>query len=193
MLIVDSDQAAVERSLLSGELSCPSCSGELRPWASARRRAVRAGGAETAFVPRRGRCRSCAKTHVLLPDRCLLRRHDAVSVVVRALRAKVAGHGSRRIGRQLAVPADTVRGWLRRFAERAEELRAHCWRLAHALDPDLSVIEPAGSPFADALCALGVVMRAATTRLGPRPGFGWASVATGGRLLSNTSSLFRSS
>lgn len=190
MVIVENDRAAVERLLVSGQLSCPSCGGELRPWASARRRAVRTGGDERPLVPRRGRCRSCAKTHVLLPDCCLLRRRDAVADVVGALLAKVAGEGRRRIGGRLGVPPDTVRGWLRRFGERAEELRAHCWRFAHAFDPELPGIEPAGSVVADALGALGVAMAAASVRLGPRGGFGWASVLTGGRLLANTSSPF---
>ena len=192
MLIVENDRAAVEQALVAGRLSCPSCGGALAPWASAGPRVVRSGGAEASLTPRRGRCRSCAKTHVLLPDRCLLRRRDAVADIVTALVAKVAGHGRRRIAQRLGVPADTVRGWLRRFGERAEELRAHCWRLAHALDPALAAIDAAGSVFADAVSALGVTMRAATVRLGPRPASGWASALTGGRLLPpNTSSPFR--
>ena len=172
MLIVESDRSAVEQSLFAGELRCPSCRGELRPWSSARMRAVREQGRETALTPRRSRCTSCAKTHVLLPDTTLLRRRDALVS----------------IGAALLVHPDTVRGWLRRFAVRAERWRAHCWAWAHALDASLPAIEPAGSAFADALSAIGLAVSAATRRFGPRPGWGWVATITAGGLLANTSS-----
>ena len=188
MLIVESDRAAVERSLVAGELRCPGCRGELRPWSSARVRAVREHGSETALTPRRSRCSSCRKTHVLLPDMMLLRRRDALARIGVALLRKAAGEGRRTIGAALFVHPDTVRGWLRRFAVRAEGWRAHCWAWAHALDASLPAIEPAGSPFADALSAIGLAVSAATRRFGPRPGWGWVAVITAGGLLANTSS-----
>ena len=52
MLIVDTDRVAVEQSLLAGELACPDCRGALRPWSSARVRAVREHGREAALTPR---------------------------------------------------------------------------------------------------------------------------------------------
>jgi hypothetical protein len=183
VLIVESDRIAVEQSLGAGELFCPGCGGELRPWGSARERALREEGVETALVPRRSRCRSCEKTHVLLPDSCLLRRRDALATIGKALLAKAAGDGRRVIGARLSIPPDTVRGWFRRFGAAAEELRVRCWAWAHALDASLEAITPAGSPFADALGALGLAMATATRRLGPRPGWGWAAVITSGRLL----------
>ena len=70
----------------------------------------------------------CAGTHVLLPDVALLRRRDEVAVIGAAIEAKVCGWGYRRIAARLAVPADTVRGWLARFAQRAELVRAHFTR-----------------------------------------------------------------
>jgi hypothetical protein len=189
VLIVESDRPAVEKSLFAGRLRCPSCRGELRPWGSARRRAVRESGAETTIMPRRSRCSSCEKTHVLLPDTTLLRRRDALSVIAQALLAKASGVGCRGIGARLLVHPDTVRGWLRRFAARAHGWRAHCWAWAHALDASLPAIAPAGSIFADAVSAIGLAVSAATRRFGPRPGFGWVSVITAGALLANTSSL----
>jgi len=137
VLIVESDRAAVEQSLGAGVLFCPGCGGELRPWGSARKRALREEGVETALVPRRSRCRSCEKTHVLLPDSCLLRRRDALVTIGKALLAKAAGDGRRVTGARLSIPPDTVRGWFRRFAAAAEELRARCWAWAHALDASL--------------------------------------------------------
>lgn len=188
MLIVESDPVAVERALVAGELTCPACAGELRPWSSARNRVVREERRETTVAPRCSRCSSCKKTHVLLPDRCLLRRRDALVSIGGALVDKAAGLGRRRIGRRLGIHPDTVRGWLRRFARRAEHWRVRCWAWAHALDASLSPIAPAGSVFADALSALGLAMATATRLLGPRPDWGWVAVLSSGELLANTSS-----
>ena len=80
--------------------------------------------------------------HVLLPDLCLLRRRDEVGVIGRAIEAKVAGAGHRRIAERLGVPRDTVRGWLRRFIARAGRVRAHFTRWALALDPVLGPVMP---------------------------------------------------
>ena len=90
-MIVDSDPAVVEQSLAAGELSCSECAGPLGPWGWARERALRDHGAEERFRARRSRCRVCEKTHVLLPDACLLRRRDGVGTIGRALLDKVAG------------------------------------------------------------------------------------------------------
>jgi hypothetical protein len=116
----------------------------------------------------------------------LLRRRDAVEVIGAALVAQAQGVGYRRIAERLGVPAETVRGWLRRFRVLAERVRPHFWRWAHALDASLPAFEPAGTLLGDAVGALGVAMRAAVLRLGPRPAWGWVSAMTGGRLLSNT-------
>lgn len=97
-----------------------------------------------------------------------------------------AGHGL--IAGRLGVPKDTVRGWLRRFASRAELIRAHFTRCAFALDPELGVIGPAGNVAADALQAIGVAVRAWVLRFGPGPVWRIAGSLSTGRLLSNTSS-----
>ena len=144
MLIVESDPAAVELFLSTGKLSCPSCAGVLRPWGWARERAVREAGQEERLSVRRSRCSACARFHVLLPDRCLLRRRDSVSTIVSALVAKAKKQASAVIATELGVPFDTVRRWLRRFAACAEELRVGLWAMAHALDPELEPIVDAG-------------------------------------------------
>jgi hypothetical protein len=51
------------------------------------------------------------------------------------------------------VPGDTVRGWLRRAAGRAGQVRVVFTRLAAELSADPVPLEPAGSPLADALVA----------------------------------------
>lgn len=185
--MVENDAAGVDRDLSAGRVACPACEGVLRPWGWARRRLLRRRDGSAWLRPRRGRCRSCGGTHVLLPVDTLVRRRDEVAVIGAALLAWLGGAGHRRIAVSLGLPADTVRGWLRRFAVRAEDVRAHFWQLAHRLDASLGAIEPRGSLVADALEAIGVAAAAATRRFGPASSL-WAFVsgATGGRLLCNT-------
>jgi hypothetical protein len=123
---------------------------------------------------------------VFLPDVALGRRVDAVAVIGRALGVAAGGAGHRRVAARVDRPASTVRGWLRRFAAVAVRVAAHFTAWAHALDPSLGPVVPAGSPVADAVEAVGVAARAASLRLGPRPAWSWASALTAGRLLSNT-------
>ncbi len=189
MLMVRSDPAGVESDLVSGVLVCPVCEGGVGPWGWARRRLIRGRG---WVRPRRGRCRSCGVSHVLLPAGLLLRRRDHADTIGAALLAWAAGSGARRIAGVAGVPADTVRGWLRRFARRAEEIRRLFWVLAHRLDPSLGPIAPQGSGVGDALEAIGLAASAAARRFGS-PASVWTFVAgaTNGRLLCNTSSLYR--
>jgi hypothetical protein len=191
MLIVGAEQALVEAELVGGRLGCPSCRGVLGPWGHGRERVLRCLAGDRLLRPRRARCRGCAGTHVLLPDVALLRRRDEVVAVGAAIEAKVAGEGYRRIAGRLGLHVDTVRGWLRRFAECAERIRAHFTRWAVALDPEIGAVLPAGSAVADAVEAIAVAARAWVLRFGPGDPWRIASVLSGGVLLvGNTSSLF---
>ncbi|MGH3848015.1 MAG: helix-turn-helix domain-containing protein [Gemmatimonadales bacterium] len=109
-----------------------------------------------------------------------------MAVIGEAIEAKAGGDGHRRIATRLGVPAWRVRRWLRRFAERAVEIREHFCRWAHALDVSVGPASPGGDVFVEALEAIGVAARAAVLRLGPRPAWPWASFASGGVLLANT-------
>ena len=183
MLIVCAEEALVEVELVGGLLGCPSCRAVLGPWGWARKRVLRCLAGDRLLRPRRGRCRGCAGTHVLLPDLCLLRRQDEVVVIGQAIEAKVAGSGFRSIAGRLGVRAGTVRGWLRRFEERAELIRTHFTRWAVVLDPELGPIMPAGSGVADALEAIAVAVRAWVLRFGPGDPWRIAGVLSGGVLL----------
>jgi hypothetical protein len=127
---------------------------------------------------------------VLLPDVALLRRQDEVSVIGAAIEAHVAGDGYRRIAGRLGAHADTVRGWLRRFALRADQIRAHFTRSAVVLDPELRPVLPAGSGVADALEAIAVAARAWVLRFGPGDPWRIASVLSGGVLLATRASAY---
>ena len=171
MLAVPDQASEVELRLWERRLHCPSCGdGVLGPWGFARERQLReADGALRQLRPRRARCRACQTTHVLVPTSMLVRRCDAVEVVGEALVAKAAGQSHRQIAAALARPASTVRGWLQRFNARAEELRQIGTTLAHDFDPEMPAIVVRGSPFADALEALGLAAAAAARRLGQAP------------------------
>jgi hypothetical protein len=129
-------------------------------------------------------------THVLLPATMLARRGDWVATVGRALELKTAGAGQRTIAAAIGVSRSTVRGWLARFTDVAEQVRDHLWRWALWLDPGLVRLEPSGSPFADAVAAVAAARGAAAVRLGIDGHWTFASAATAGRLLCNTSSPF---
>src|ERR1700690_1881371 len=119
MLIVCAAGAWVEAELVGGLLGCPSCRGVLGPWGHARERVLRCRAGNWLLRPRRARCRGCACTHGLLPQLAFSRRQEEGAVIGDAIEASVAGEGCRPIAARLGVPADTVRGWLRRFVGRA--------------------------------------------------------------------------
>jgi hypothetical protein len=122
---------------------------------------------------------------VLLPVGLLLRRADAVVVIGSALSAKAGGLGHRRVAAGLGRPAETVRGWLRRFAGRLEAVRAVFTVLLRAVAADPVMPEPAGSAWADALAAVGAAATVAAGRFEvfTVPPWEWASAVSRGRLL----------
>src|SRR5207237_637530 len=67
---------------------------------------------------------------------CLLRRADAAAVIGAALEAAAGGDGHRKIAGVAGRAASTVRGWLRRFAGRAEEGRVVFTVLLARTSPD---------------------------------------------------------
>jgi hypothetical protein len=124
---------------------------------------------------------------VLLPVTVLLRRADAAVVIGAALLAKAAGSGHRRIAAGLGLPDQTVRGWLRRFAARAEAVRVAFTVLLVQVAPGDPVLpDPRGVLFADGVAAVLAAAGAVTVRW---PGMvllsPWqvASALSGGRLL----------
>jgi hypothetical protein len=139
-------------------------------------------------------------THVLLPVFALLRRVDLAEVIGAALAAKAAGAGARSIAAACGRPADTVRGWLRRFGSRAGRVRLFFIRLLVEIGTDPVPPAPAPSVFADAVAAVAGAAAAAISRwpgIGEVPPWWLAVAASGGRLLApgwpekliNTSSL----
>ena len=128
----------------------------------------------------------------MLPVVALLRRADLAAVIGTALAAKAAGVGHRRIALVLARPAETVRGWLRRFGGRLEPVRAVFTLWLRTLDPDPVMPALAVNAWGDVVAVIGAVTAAVARRFvsGFVSGFVsavscWevATVLSGGRLL----------
>lgn len=189
MITVEADPVLVETRLRGGQLACPGegCGESLRPWGWARVRQVH--GLPDALRPRRARCGSCLVSHVLLPVTVLLRRAYAADVIGAVVSARAGGAGHRRAGLGLAVPAATVRGWLRRLAGRLEPVRVFLLQVALRAGVDVTVPEALGCPWRDLLAALGLATATLRGRFGPVGVLGsvtaWqvAAACSGGRLL----------
>ena len=187
VLTVEVDPGSVERRLAAGDLECPGCGHRLGPWGWAVPRVLRGPGTQVVRVrPRRSRCSGCGVTHVLLPVFGLARRADLAEVIGAALVAKAKGASVRAIAVWLGRPVDTVRGWLRRFAKRAEAVRVVFTVLLADCGPDPVMPASARSPVGDAVAAIVGAAGAVAARwpvLGVVSPWLAASAATGGRLL----------
>jgi hypothetical protein len=184
-MIVVLDEARAQVDIGRAALRCPGCAGQLRPWGFARARSLRSpGGGRVWLRPRRARCAGCAVTHVLLPAIAPARHGYAIDVVGEVLLARARGRTHRTIGAELGIPADTVRGWIRRVTARAEWLRVQGTTIAHQVDSMLPATVPAGSALADAVSVLGAAASAVVRRLGPiAPPWQIIAMIARGRLL----------
>jgi hypothetical protein len=107
-------------------------------------------------------------------------------VIGAALAAKAVGVGCRAIAATLGRPVDTVRGWLRRFAARAEAVRVVFTVLLVDTGPDPLVPAETGGRFADAVAAIvgaAVAVAARWPLLGAVSPWLAASAVTRGGLL----------
>lgn len=171
-MLLCTDAQAASADLVSGTLACPSCGGgRLRAWGWGRERVIRIhAGERRRLRPRRGRCRSCGATHLLIPSWAVPRRADGTGVITRAAALSVLhGAGSRRLGAELGVPAATVRGWLRRLRGQAGQLLQEAGSSFGLLVAVIQTPEgtdpappgPTGSALGDALAAVAACAMAA--------------------------------
>jgi hypothetical protein len=138
------DTTAARIALARRMLGCPGCDQPLRLWGHARERTVRdTGGTPLTIRPDRALCTGCGVTHVVLDAGLLPRRAYAAGLIGQALAASARGHGHRPIASGLAVPAGTVRGWIRGARRSAVQLRVTGIRavLASGHDELLAALE----------------------------------------------------
>ena len=158
---------SVEARLAAGRLRSPCCGAVLARWGWARRRVVAMITGPEEFCPRRGRCRRCGRTHVLLPaDLWSRRRYGAaviMTVLLLAAAAAAAGRAAARPwlagpdGGRWQIPASTARSWRSRFAARAAALREALTGVLPLADPVSRPFVPAGSAAGDCLAVLEAV------------------------------------
>ena len=185
MLVAASPDQA-EQTLLAGQLACPTCQGVLRPHGWARRRTIRGPGARRLVVtPRRARCPSCARTHVVLPAELVPRRADSAEVIGQALVDKALGAGWRTIAERTGHSPSTVRRWLR--AARATDVDWLFQRgIQTAIQLDPAMVHAWKQPRDPLVAALDILLRAAETYrrlLNPYPLWALVNAIVGGRLL----------
>ena len=108
---------------------CPTCACITEGW-SGYERHLREAGDRLIWIPR-VHCTGCGKTQALLTWFVLPWHWDAVEVIGRAIELAAEGWGHRQIAAALSRPETTVRGWLRRIREGADELSA--WVLGTAV------------------------------------------------------------
>ncbi len=197
MVTVRGSSESVEARLRSGLAACW-CGGTLRPWGHARPQRVATFAGPMVVRPRRGICRGCGRSHVLLPAWLLSRRWYAAPVIFAALAAHAAGLKVSAVAARLRlpvpgrpgqwwpVPVSTASSWLSRFAGRAGQLRQGLLGLLPLADPQARPVAAAGSPSGDALAALDAVtagLRRRFPRLGTVAAHEVAAHLTGGMLL----------
>lgn len=105
------------------------------------------------------------------------------------LTARADGSGHRRIGASLGVRAATVRGWLRRAAQRLEAIRSWFLGVAVTAGVDVRIPDGTGCAWRDALAAVATATAAIRFRFGAAGLLGAvtparvAAAASSGRLL----------
>lgn len=169
-MLLFTDASSINTDLLGGALDCPSpgCAGTLRPWGWARIRQIRiTAHRHVSDQPRRGRCRTCHRTHVLASLATYPRRVDSIDSVGAALTAAATGLGHRQVAAIVGLPPTTVRDWLRRARINAEEIRVIATIRVHALDPLAHPLSPTGTALGDMVDAIGRMLAAWTLRIGP--------------------------
>jgi hypothetical protein len=181
------DLVRAEADLIAGVLTCPGCSGMLRPWGYGRTRQVRDHDSTTLTLrPRRARCGACGATQVLLPGSVLPRRADTTAVIGTALLASTCGAGYRRIAKDISRPLSTVRRWLRSVrGAHTDWLHAQGVAWIHRVDREVfATITPAPTGLGDALTALAAAALAIQARLTPHvPAWTLIGRLTHGRLV----------
>lgn len=126
LLILDSSTAAAD--LTGGRHACTKngCGGVLGPLGLRPDPSPPVGaGATQPHTPRRARCRSCSRTHVLVPKCSYPRRPDSTETVGTALLAAAGGLGHRRVAAHVGLLVTTVRGWLRRARANSETIQVN--------------------------------------------------------------------
>lgn len=170
---------------------CPTCGGkDIIFWSGYFRYVVLNGGTSEKLFIRRVYCKSCNKTHSLLPWFILVKRAYLASLIGDVLTAKIIkGRSTRSIARELRLPRQTISGWIKRFESQVENIYNHCLFL-------IRTVSDRPPPTLDKRSGAIIVLRQvfSLTRFFKEQNHFWAyvSLLTRGRFLTNTTSPFNS-
>lgn len=138
-----------------------------------------------AVRPDRARCTGCGSTDVVLDAGLLPRRWCTADLAGQVLVAAALGRGHRRVAADLAVPAGTVRGWIRGARRSAARLRVTGIRAVLACGHDELLAWTRTGELGSALEHLAAAALVTGRRFGLEH-ISWRArinVLTGGRLL----------
>ena len=161
---------SVEARLAAGRLRSPCCGAVLARWGWARRRVVAMLTGPEEFCPRRGRCRRCGRTHVLLPADLWSRRRYGAAVImtVLLLAAAAVAAGGPRPGRGWRAGTGAGGRCRRRRRGRGGPGSPGAGALRQALTGVLPLADPVSRPLVAAGSAAGdclAVLEAVTAGL----------------------------
>jgi len=147
------------------------------------------GTSERLFI-RRVYCKSCSKTHSLLPWFILVKRAYLASLIGAVLTSKIInGRSTRSIAGGLGLPRKTIRGWIKRFDCQVVNLYNHTLYLIRSAKN-----HPPPTEDKPSAAIAGLFKLFCHTQFSKKHDHFWAyvSLLTNGRFLTNTTSPFNS-
>lgn len=121
-------------------------------------RRIRTPAGAVEVTPRRGRCRLCKVTHVLLPAWLFVRRAFTGALMWACVLARAGGSKMAAIGARFGIRASTVASWLRRITGRADWWRQMLMDVLALVDGRVRRFVPARSALGDAVAVLDAVL-----------------------------------
>lgn len=168
---------------------CPACgSKDIIFWSGYWRYVVVGEYARRLFI-HRTRCKSCGKTHSILPWFIIPFRTHLASVIGYCIWLKIVkGKSIRALAKELRINRSTISGWIGRFLTQAQNIYEHCLYLLHSIKthpPPVSDIKSGALLFLFTLFSL--------TQFSDTHSFlfSYVSLLTKGRFLTNTTSPLR--
>lgn len=159
---------------------CPACGDSRVTFAGWWARLTRLGPVDIHRVA----CAGCETTHSLWPDVLVAGCGDLADTVGAALQHAAHGAGHRVVAARTGLAATTVRGWLRRFRRRANDIATRLFAVAASAGGSSVTSGPRSSPLTTAVAAVGAATSALAGLSGePVAPWPFAVRILGGRLL----------
>jgi transposase-like protein len=187
---VDSYVEAKREVAVKRPKKCPACGGkDIILWSGYWRYVVVDEIAKQLFI-HRALCKTCKKTHSLIPWFILPRRAYLASTIGYSLWLKVVNNQSiRKIAKDLRVNRSTVLGWIRRYYFQVDNIYERCLFLIHSVKAHPPPVSDVKSSAILMLFKLFSLTRFSNTH---SYFLNYVSLLLRGRFLTNTTSPLRS-